>query len=138
MTTKQIQRLEEKLSHIHAQARMIVETQTEMHDGHRELVQMIVDATQEWAEWTPSKAPHRRYEMEFRIGADTYKELLGSLDQWVGQMEREHPDLEENWHGVSGGYGSGYSFDIAFDSEMDHETWYAQLREYLDKGKEAG
>ncbi len=32
---------------IQSTARMIVETQTEMHPAHRELVQMIVDATEQ-------------------------------------------------------------------------------------------
>lgn len=80
-------------------------------------------------------SPRRRYELTFKIGADTYKDMLSAMQNWLWMMERDHPDLAQNHHGVSGGYSDGYSYDITVDPEMTHDRYFELVNEWLDKKK---
>lgn len=80
-----------------------------------------------------SEQPRRAYEMTFKIGADTYKDMLHAMQNFIDMMEREYPDLEVNHHGVSGGYSDGYSYDITIRPEMTHDRYFEAVNVWLDK-----
>lgn len=79
------------------------------------------------------EVPKRRYEMVFTIGADGYQEMLSAMQNFIRFMEREYTGLAQNHHGVSGGPDSGYSYDITFNPEMNHERYFEELNAYLDE-----
>ena len=80
----------------------------------------------------PTK-PHRKVTMRFNIGADSYEEMLRSVEQWVYFMQREHPTLDQNHNGASGGPDAGYSYDIEIDPDMTHDRYFEELDVYLGK-----
>lgn len=75
--------------------------------------------------------PHRKYQMKFTIGADSYEDLLRATEQFVWFMEREYPDLDRNHNGALGSPDVGYSYDITYDADMTHERYHEELKAYL-------
>jgi len=79
-----------------------------------------------------TQQPQRRYQLTFTIGADDYQSMLSAMQNWLWFMEREHPDLAQNHNGVSGGYDSGYSYDLKVDPEMTHDRYFELVNIWLD------
>lgn len=76
-------------------------------------------------------APRRAYVLELKIGADSRNDLIGALRQLEFLIE-----AEELTAGVSGGYGSGYTYKLDVDESITHESYMAAIEQFLTKAKE--
>lgn len=84
-----------------------------------------------------SEAPKRYVELKFTIGADSYKELLRGIENFVTFMYIEHPDLDHNHNGVTGGPDYGYDYDFTFNPGMTHERYIEEVNAYLEADRAA-
>jgi hypothetical protein len=90
--------------------------------------------------WRPrSKAPHghglldapkRACRFVLDLEADTRQDLAGALFNISSRIERG-----EMTHGVSGGYSSGYIYELTENDTPTHDEWAERLRTYLDEKK---
>jgi hypothetical protein len=75
--------------------------------------------------------PKRKYQMTFKIGADSWDEILSSMDNFTLEMKMYHPNLDRNHNGVSGSPVAGYSYDVIVDPDMTHDKYFEQIDAYL-------
>lgn len=89
---------------------------------------------------------HRRFTLTLKLGADTLDDLYHTLRNLAVELDRKGEATFAEWQAAekrpysitSGGYGSGYHLQLAFDPTMDHETYVEALEAYLNKAKEDG
>lgn len=81
---------------------------------------------------TQPKVPHRRYELTLKLGADSWRDLLGILDHIQFELTVKADADEQRVSIVSGGYGSGCTLDVTCDPDVTHDSWYKALQAYLD------
>lgn len=74
-----------------------------------------------------SEQPRRAFVFTLKLGADTREELVRALDQISYQIAADQMTT-----GVSGGVGSGYTYELLHDPEQTHEKYFAELHAYLD------
>jgi hypothetical protein len=77
-------------------------------------------------------APKRACQFVLDLQADTRQELADSLYNIASRIERG-----EMTRGVSGGYSSGYVYELTENEGPTHDEWAANLRAYLDAKKDA-
>lgn len=78
-------------------------------------------------------APVRACRFALDLQADTRQDLANALYNMASQIERG-----EMTRGVSGGYSSGYIYELAENAGPTHDEWAQQLRTYLDAKKASG
>lgn len=76
-------------------------------------------------------APRRRVMFELKIGADSVKDLIRSLEQLIFDIANGAPPQS-----VSGSPHSGYNYTYSEDETITHESYHAQLRDYLNNRRE--
>lgn len=79
-----------------------------------------------------TEAPRRAYVLTLEIGADSRDELCAALRQLEFQV---HADQLTS--GVSGGPGSGYTYNLIVDESITHDSYFAAVDAWLDEQKEA-
>lgn len=72
-------------------------------------------------------APKRACRFVLDLEADTRDDLATALFNIASQLERS-----ELTQGVSGGYSSGYIYELSENDRPSHTEWAQQLRAYLD------
>ena len=70
--------------------------------------------------------PTRAICLTMKIEADTRDDLVSALMNFATQIDRE-----EITTGVSGGYDSGYIYELLVDPTQTHEAYFQQLHAYL-------
>lgn len=73
------------------------------------------------------EAPKRACRFVLDLEADTRDDLATALYNIASQIERG-----ELTQGVSGGYSSGYIYELSENDRPTHTEWAKQLRAYLD------
>jgi len=81
-----------------------------------------------------NEKPRRRVEFGAKISADTWQDLKHALLHLATEIDR-HGRLPAN--SVSGGYSTGHIIVTSEDGTIDHDSWYRDLSEYLEKVREA-
>lgn len=82
-----------------------------------------------------NKGPQRRYELNLKLGADSWDYVLRALHQIEIDLSRLAPirtELGHDYESVSGGPDYGTSIKIKFDADMTHEKYFEQLDQWLD------
>lgn len=82
---------------------------------------------------TETEKPKRRYELDLHLGADSLESLRGAINSILFDIDRHPVDTPIDI--VSGGYDSGYSLKCAVDTSITHDSWYEQLKVYLENTK---
>ncbi len=77
--------------------------------------------------------PRRAYVFTVEIGADTRDDLCAALRQLEFEIAADMLT-----HGVSGGYSSGYTYNLDVDETITHDRYMDDLHRYLDKTKAKG
>jgi hypothetical protein len=72
--------------------------------------------------------PRRRIELKLTIGADNWDALRGALKSIQTEVAI-HGRLSTS--GVSGGYDSGWVYECSERPEITHDSWAADLNNYL-------
>jgi hypothetical protein len=72
-------------------------------------------------------APKRACRFVLDLEADTRDDLATALYNMASQLERG-----ELTKGVSGGYSSGYIYELIENDTPTHDEWARNLRAYLD------
>jgi hypothetical protein len=75
-----------------------------------------------------SDAPKRACRFVLDLQADTRQDLADALYNMASQIERG-----EMTSGVSGGYSSGYVYELIENDRPTHDEWARDLRAYLDR-----
>lgn len=75
----------------------------------------------------PLPAPHRAYELEIKIGGDTWQDVLRHLHE----LQQHIPDHGEECNSVSGGSTSNHIVIVGRYPEMTHDRYVQELDEYL-------
>jgi len=70
--------------------------------------------------------PVRAVRLTLMLEADSLRECCASLEQIAWAAERG-----ELTTGSSGGYGSGYTYELLQNPEQTHERYFAELRRHL-------
>lgn len=70
---------------------------------------------------------HRRYTLTVKIGADSYQDLIRSLDDLSYMLDLHGEEPKESWNAASGSPVAGYSYEVGFDPDMDHDRYIAQI-----------
>jgi len=78
-----------------------------------------------------SDAPKRACRFVLDLEADTQQDIVSALISMAHQIERD-----EMTQGVSGGYSSGYIYELTLRDRPTHSEWAANLRAYLDAKKD--
>ncbi len=78
-----------------------------------------------------TETPRRACRFVLDLEADTRDDLATALFNLASRMERG-----ELTQGVSGGYSSGYVYELSESDRPTHTEWAQNLRTYLD-GKKA-
>ena len=73
------------------------------------------------------RGPRRRYVATIELQADTERDLIAHLFSIATNWDREGIALSS----ISGGYSSGHIIGITCDESVTHESWEAELEEYL-------
>lgn len=73
------------------------------------------------------EAPKRAFRLTLRLDADSRVDLASTLENLALLVARD-----ELTTGASGGYDSGYVYELLHDPDQTHEQYFKQLREYLD------
>lgn len=71
---------------------------------------------------------HRRHTLTVKIGGDTWSDLIRSLDDLSDILGEYDTAPERSWSGVSGGPTAGYTYDVGFDPDMDHDKYFALIK----------
>ena len=71
-------------------------------------------------------APVRAVRLTLMLEADSLHECCAALEQIAWAAERG-----ELTTGSSGGYGSGYTYELLQNPEQTHERYFAELRKHL-------
>ena len=74
-----------------------------------------------------NKAPVRAMRLTLKMDADTRSDLVSALMNFATQIERE-----EVTTGVSGGYNSGFIYEILDNPDQTHESYFKKLHDYLN------
>lgn len=74
-----------------------------------------------------NQAPVRAVRLTLRIESDTRNDLVSALINFATQVDRE-----EVTTGVSGGYNSGWIYELLVDPAQTHEAYFQQLHAYLE------
>lgn len=77
-------------------------------------------------------APRRACRFVLDLEADTRDDIAAALYNMASQIERG-----EMTQGVSGGYSSGYIYELSESDHPTHTEWAESLRAYLDDKKAA-
>lgn len=72
------------------------------------------------------KAPERACRFRLDLQADDFESLCRALYNIADQMERR-----EMTTGASGGYDSGYSYELKEGTEPSHDEYFDRLTAYL-------
>jgi hypothetical protein len=72
-------------------------------------------------------APKRACRFVLDLEADTRQDLADALHNMADRIERS-----EMTRGVSGGYSSGYIYELIESDGPTHDEWARELRAYLD------
>ena len=70
--------------------------------------------------------PVRAVRLTLMLEADSLRECCAALEQIAWAAERG-----ELTTGSSGGYGSGYTYELLQNPEQTHERYFAELRRHL-------
>jgi hypothetical protein len=81
---------------------------------------------------TKPVAPKRACRFILDLEADTRQDIVNALISMAHQIERD-----EMTQGVSGGYSSGYIYELSESDRPTHTEWAEKLRAYLDDKKAA-
>jgi len=76
--------------------------------------------------------PVRAFRFTLRLDADSRDDLTQALENIATRIA-----LDELTTGVSGGYGSGYSYELLNDPSQTHERYFADLNAWLAKARDA-
>jgi hypothetical protein len=76
------------------------------------------------------KQPHRACRLLLDLEADSRDELAGALFNMADRISRG-----EMSRGVSGGYSSGYIYELVENESPSHDEFFQQLTAYLDAKK---
>lgn len=76
--------------------------------------------------------PVRAFRLTLRLDADDLHELACAL-----YAIAHHAERGELTTGVSGGYGSGYIYELLSDPAMTHDAYFQELDVYLDRAGSA-
>lgn len=79
-----------------------------------------------------AEAPKRACRLVLDMEADTRRDLADALYNMASQLERG-----ELTRGVSGGYSSGYVYELTESDHPTHDEWAKNLRAYLAERKAA-
>ncbi len=71
-------------------------------------------------------APVRAVRLTLMLEADSLRECCAALEQIAWAAERG-----ELTTGSSGGYGSGYTYELLQNPAQTHERYFAELRKHL-------
>ena len=74
-----------------------------------------------------SAPPKRACRLVLDLEADTRDDLASAIYNLAIQLERG-----ELTQGVSGGYSSGYIYELSENEHPKHSEWAAQLRAYIE------
>lgn len=81
-----------------------------------------------------SDRPHRACRFVLDLQADNRQELADALYNMASRIERG-----EMSRGVSGGYSSGYIYELTENDQPTHDAYFDSLNTYLERRKaEAG
>jgi len=80
-----------------------------------------------------NRKPRRRIVFIAKIEADSWDRLGSELAHLSCEIDRG------NLRGtsISGGYSSGHIIVASEDGSMDHDKWFSELNEYLEREKAA-
>jgi hypothetical protein len=73
------------------------------------------------------KPPRRACRLVLDMQADDRKALAGALFNLAHQIE-----TGQSSKGVSGGYSSGYIYELVENDQPSHDEWYKDLKSYLE------
>lgn len=76
--------------------------------------------------------PKRAFEINIRIGADSWELVKEELERVVAHVIDHGPVCDS----VSGGPGGGHVVEIFVTEGMTHERYHAELDAYLDGSKQ--
>ena len=88
------------------------------------------DLRAELAKPVESTAPIRAYRLTLQLDADTLSDMVGDLTNLSLRADRG-----ELTRGVYGGPDSGCIYELLYNPEQTHETYFNQVREYLERKK---
>ena len=75
----------------------------------------------------PIKMPKRAFELELRVGGDSWDIVLNELQELVRHIRKNGQECSS----VSGGYGSNHLVTITHDPSMTHDKYFEQLDQYI-------
>ena len=70
--------------------------------------------------------PHRAVRLTLAMEADSTEDLASALFTLATAVDRG-----ELTKGCSGGCSSGYTYELLQDAEQAHDSYFAELRQYL-------
>lgn len=73
------------------------------------------------------KSPSRAFELNIKIGGDTWEDVLRNLRELASHVE----DHGSNCNSVSGGYSSHHIVDVRIRPDLTHDQYSVELEEYL-------
>lgn len=81
-----------------------------------------------------TKEPHRRYELEIGIGADTLADMMAGLIE-ILQSFRGEWDGEDEVQSVSGGPYVSWQVNMKHDVDVTHESYMEAIDSLLDEAR---
>lgn len=76
--------------------------------------------------------PRRAFELDIKMTGDTWKDVIRELRDLVIHIEQHGTACTS----VSGGYSTSHTVQVRVDESITHESFAAELEEYLPKLKE--
>ena len=70
--------------------------------------------------------PKRAVRLTLKLDADTKNDLARELENIASMIDRDELTV-----GVSGGFSSGYIYELLHDPEQTHDKYFMELRDYL-------
>lgn len=77
--------------------------------------------------------PRRRIEVTLKLSADSWQEVSWALRE----LSTDCAIRPKHGTSVSGGVGRGYIWSADEDDAITHESWYAELENYLNAERRA-
>lgn len=71
--------------------------------------------------------PKRRLELTLKLGADSWPDIVRTLEQIAFQLDG-YP--ENGWHSASGSPSEGYILDIEVHPDVTHDSYFEAIERY--------